>query len=130
MPWLFLATLKTMLPHITAMLHMAAVSVQGAPFGIPIKPCPTPTPTPAADPRLVAVLSLLFMALMTASIAAFYGWRRLGAPWRTVCFVIFAVSALLIVDVFGIGFASPDTATTPAITSSTPALTPTVRPCA
>ena len=47
------------------------------------------------------VASLISAALITLNIVAlvsFYGWRRARAPWRSVLFAVFALSALLVLD--------------------------------
>ena len=49
------------------------------------------------------VASLISAALITLNIVAlvsFYGWRRPRAPWRSVLFAVFALSALLVLDFF------------------------------
>ena len=49
------------------------------------------------------VASLVSAALITLNIVAlvsFYGWRRARAPWRSILFAVFALSALLVLDFF------------------------------
>lgn len=46
------------------------------------------------------IIAVTYLVLSTMSVLAFYGWRRSAAPWRTISFVVFAVCALLLMDIF------------------------------
>lgn len=107
------------LAHLVPTAH--AILASGVLSGSPAQPCASPT---SDEARYVAVFSTALMVVMTTSLAAFFGWRRLPSPWRSVCFAVFAVSALLIIDVFGYSFAIPDSAAT-----ATPTPAPTATHC-
>ena len=57
----------------------------------------------AQQSQLAAILSGVLVVLNITAIVSFYGWRRARAPLRTVLFVLFVVSALIVVDFFVLG---------------------------
>jgi len=47
-----------------------------------------------------SLISAVLITLNIVALVSFYGWRRARAPWRSVLFAVFALSALLVLDFF------------------------------
>jgi hypothetical protein len=50
--------------------------------------------------HVASLISAVLITLNIVALVSFYGWRRTRAPWRSVLFAVFALSALLVLDFF------------------------------
>ena len=52
------------------------------------------------DCQIAQLLATVFEVSLIASGISFFGWRRAHGYWRTVLFIVFAVSTLIVIDFF------------------------------
>jgi hypothetical protein len=50
--------------------------------------------------QVASLISAVLITLNIVALVSFYGWRRARAPWRSVLFAVFTLSALLVLDFF------------------------------